>query len=96
MNNDARPNSAASGALNVPTHAEADPDQGFCYFTSQQLAELTGVSHRWILRLCREGLVPHHRVGNRVRFTSSDLDAIAEHGVGQPEARRLGRRRFPR
>lgn len=62
------------------------------YFTSQQLAELTGTNHRWILRQCRKGLLPHHRVGKSVRFTGDDLSAIAERGSDLPRAR--ARRRF--
>lgn len=60
-------------------------------FTSQQLAELTGISHRSILRQCRKGQIPHHRVSKTIWFTSADLNAIAEQGAQPARYRRHAR-----
>ncbi|WP_185447443.1 helix-turn-helix domain-containing protein [Kribbella qitaiheensis] len=48
--------------------------------TSQEAADLLNVSRPYVVKLAREGKIPHVRVGNRHRFLLSD---IQEHGRRQ-------------
>lgn len=48
--------------------------------TSQEAADLLNVSRPYIVKLAREGTIPHTRVGNRHRFLLSDIE---EHGRRQ-------------
>lgn len=41
--------------------------------TSQQAADLLNVSRPYVIKLAREGVLPHRRVGNRHRFTLPDV-----------------------
>lgn len=41
--------------------------------TSQEAADLLNVSRPYVVKLAREGVLPHHRVGNRHRFTLTDV-----------------------
>ena len=59
-----------------------EPDS-YC-FTSETLAELTGLSHGWILQLCRLDQVAHHVVGKRIWFTFDDLRSISERAGRRP------------
>ncbi|GAA2163162.1 helix-turn-helix domain-containing protein [Pedococcus bigeumensis] len=66
---------------------QMEPESIFTYFTSEELAELTGTSHGWMLQQCRFGLLAHHKSGDSVYFTADDLRAIAEQGA-RPRSRR--------
>jgi hypothetical protein len=67
---------AESRAVAAVTH--------FDYFTSQQLAELTGMSHAWILRQARRGVHSHHRdPAGGVHFTDEDLRVLAARGTNR-------------
>jgi excisionase family DNA binding protein len=76
---------------------EQAPDDGpastFAGFSSQELAELTGVSHDWVLQLCRKGEVAHHRLGDRVWFTADDLDALTKQAASPRRRSRRSSRR---
>lgn len=41
--------------------------------TSQEAADLLNVSRPYVVKLAREGVLPHHRVGNRHRFNLTDV-----------------------
>lgn len=49
----------------------ADDDQA--ELTSQEAADLLNVSRPYVVKLARDGLLAHHRVGNRHRFTLADV-----------------------
>lgn len=49
----------------------ADDDQ--TELTSQQAADLLNVSRPHVIKLARDGVLAHHRVGNRHRFTLADV-----------------------
>ena len=57
---------------------EVASEPRFTHFTSDTLAGLLGLSHDWILQLCRLKLIAHHEAGGMVFFTGDDLDAIAQ------------------
>ena len=48
--------------------------------TSQEAADLLNVSRPYVVKLAREGKIPHIRVGNRHRFLLSD---VQEHNQRQ-------------
>ena len=41
--------------------------------TSQEAADLLNVSRPYVVKLARDGVLPHHRVGNRHRFALADV-----------------------
>jgi excisionase family DNA binding protein len=41
--------------------------------TSQEAADLLNVSRPYVVKLARDGVLAHHRVGNRHRFTLADV-----------------------
>lgn len=49
----------------------ADDDQA--ELTSQEAADLLNVSRPYVVKLARNGVLAHHRVGNRHRFTLADV-----------------------
>lgn len=49
----------------------ADDDQA--ELTSQEAADLLNVSRPYVVKLARDGVLAHHRVGNRHRFTLADV-----------------------
>jgi excisionase family DNA binding protein len=46
------------------------------WLSSEQLAEVLGVSKSWIQDRVTDKTLPHHRVGRLVRFTPADVQAI--------------------
>ena len=65
----------------------------FTGFSSEELAELTGNSHAWVLHLCRTGEIAHHRFGDRIWFTAGDLDSIAKQAASPRRGSRRNSRR---
>jgi len=49
----------------------ADDDRA--ELTSQEAADLLSVSRPYVVKLARDGVLAHHRVGNRHRFTLADV-----------------------
>lgn len=49
----------------------ADDDRA--ELTSQEAADLLNVSRPYVVKLARDGVLAHHRVGNRHRFTLADV-----------------------
>lgn len=55
--------------------------------TSQEAADLLNVSRPYVVKLARDGVLAHHRVGNRHRFTLADvLDYRDQRHAGREEA----------
>ncbi|MDQ6852011.1 MAG: helix-turn-helix domain-containing protein [Actinomycetota bacterium] len=46
--------------------------------TSQQAADVLNVSRPHVVKLAREGVLPHRMVGNRHRFLASDVQACRQ------------------
>jgi excisionase family DNA binding protein len=55
---------------------------------AQQLAEVLGVPHTWILRKARAGEIPHHKLGHYVRFDIDEIIAWLDETKVEPVARR--------
>jgi len=54
----------------------ADDDQA--ELTSQEASDLLNVSRPYVVKLARNGVLAHHRVGNRHRFTLADVLAYRD------------------
>ncbi|GAA1543471.1 hypothetical protein GCM10009741_53420 [Kribbella lupini] len=55
--------------------------------TSQEVADLLNVSRPYVVKLAREGKLPHKRVGNRHRFLLSDVQEYDQrHRVEREQA----------
>jgi excisionase family DNA binding protein len=52
----------------------------------RELAELLGVGVSSIDRALQAGILPHHRLGNRIFFTDSDVESILA-DTARPTAR---------
>lgn len=52
--------------------------------TPADLARLLQLSERSVRRLCADHRIPHRRIGNRIRFTSSDVEAALEQAFVAP------------
>lgn len=48
-------------------------DDDLAELTSQEAADLLNVSRPYVVKLARDGVLAHHRVGNRHRFTLADV-----------------------
>lgn len=44
--------------------------------TVEEVAKILRVSRQTIYVLCREGKLPHFKVGTKLRFKKSDIEAI--------------------
>ena len=63
----------------------------FVGFSSEELADLTGVEHSWILYQAMRGAIPHHRRGSDIWFTGADLEALGAPGRREPQRTPRGR-----
>jgi len=43
------------------------------YWTVEQVAEITGMSRKWLWAQCRTDAITHHKFANKYRFSDSDL-----------------------
>lgn len=43
------------------------------YWTVEQVAEITGMSRRWLWAQCRADAIAHHKFGNQYRFSDVNL-----------------------
>lgn len=59
------------------------------WLTSEQLAEVLGVSKKWVQDRVTDKTLPHHRVGRLVRFTPDDVKAIEKATAVMPVVHRL-------
>ena len=46
------------------------------YHTAEEVAELTGMSVKWLWRQCRDKKIPHNKFGRSYRFSDEDLVAF--------------------
>jgi excisionase family DNA binding protein len=46
--------------------------------TVPEVAKLLRMSRQTIYNMIRDGKIPHFRIGNKVRFTRTDLDALMQ------------------
>lgn len=44
--------------------------------TADEVAKILRVTKQTIYTLCREGKLPHFKVGNKIRFKRADIEAI--------------------
>jgi excisionase family DNA binding protein len=61
------------------------------WLSSEQLAEVLGVSKKWVADRVTNKTLPHHRVGRLVRFTPADVQAIDRQMAVTPVTHRLHR-----
>ena len=54
------------------------------YMSPQQAAEHLGVSRPFVLKLCREGVLPFVWVGTNRRILRTEVEAYDRRRVGQP------------
>ncbi len=45
--------------------------------TATEVAQRLKVSEKKVYRLCKDGVIPHHRVGSSIRIRPEDLDALS-------------------
>jgi excisionase family DNA binding protein len=50
--------------------------------TVDEVAKILRVSRQTIYVLCREGKLPHFKVGTKLRFKKSDIEAICNTASG--------------
>jgi excisionase family DNA binding protein len=60
--------------------------------TYDQAAEELGVSPGWLKKRVRERTIPFKRLGDLIRFSESDIDAIANQGAVKPGSKARGRK----
>jgi excisionase family DNA binding protein len=60
--------------------------------TYEEAAEELGVSPSWLKKRVRERTIPFKRMGDLIRFSESDLEAIADQGAVKPGSKAWGRR----
>lgn len=51
-------------------------------------SEILAVPASWLLSRARTGRIPHHRLGHYVRFSTEDLQQLAEQARVVPSSRR--------
>lgn len=54
-------------------------------FTVGEMARAWKLSERTVRRFCAEGRLPHHRLGDSIRFTPADLERIDVSTLIAPE-----------
>jgi excisionase family DNA binding protein len=60
--------------------------------TYEEAAEELGVSPGWLKKRVRERTIPFKRLGDLIRFSESDIDAIANQGAVKPGSKARGRK----
>jgi excisionase family DNA binding protein len=60
--------------------------------TYEEAAEELGVSPGWLKKRVRERMIPFKRLGDLIRFSESDIDAIANQGAVKPGSKARGRK----
>ena len=56
--------------------------------TAAEAAKRLKVSVKKVYRLCKEGVIPHHRVGDAIRIKPGDLDMLSRQSEETAPARR--------
>ena len=51
--------------------------------TVDEVAKILRVSRQTIYVLCREGKLPHFKVGTKLRFKKADIDAVTNTSRGE-------------
>jgi len=51
--------------------------------TVDEVAKILRVSRQTIYVLCREGKLPHFKVGTKLRFKKADIDAMMNTTIGE-------------
>jgi excisionase family DNA binding protein len=51
--------------------------------TVDEVSKILRVSRQTIYVLCREGKLPHFKVGTKLRFKKSDIDALTNTNKGE-------------
>lgn len=51
------------------------------WVTAQQVADHLQVSLGWIRKLTQNGVLPHHRIGRRVRYNLAEIDRWVADGA---------------
>ena len=51
--------------------------------TVDEVAKILRVSRQTIYVLCREGKLPHFKVGTKLRFKKADIDALTNTAKGE-------------
>lgn len=50
--------------------------------TVKEVADFLRVSRQTVYTMVREGKLPHFRIGNKVRFKRSEIEALTNTGTG--------------
>lgn len=53
--------------------------------TVDEVTKILRVSRQTIYTLCREGKIPHFKVGNKLRFKRADIEAICNTATSTKE-----------
>jgi excisionase family DNA binding protein len=53
--------------------------------TVQEVADYLRVSRQTVYTMVRTGKLPHFRVGNKVRFKRSEIDALTKTALADPQ-----------
>jgi predicted DNA-binding transcriptional regulator AlpA len=56
------------------------------FYTAQQVSAMTSLGVTWLWKQCREGKIPHHKLGGRYRWTDDDLAALTAQTAVAPKA----------
>jgi excisionase family DNA binding protein len=60
--------------------------------TYEEAAEELGVSLSWLKKRVRERTIPFKRLGDLIRFSESDIEAIADQHSVKPGSKPRGRK----
>jgi excisionase family DNA binding protein len=56
-------------------------------YTPKEAAKIIKLSHFWLVKHAKTGLIPHHKIGRFYRFSRQDLDDIVKKMSAQPGRR---------